>query len=297
MARAEKDGVIGADSSAGHLALGLNDRADADFAFSMKPRRTLAAFSVSSLLQAAILVALYFTGRVGLEVIGVLPTPESRCMSIWSTCSSPAPVAAAGVVATECRSRRGAPKPKGRVITVPAALTPTFEAKVEQPPLAQVTIPIQSMSQGLQDSLGAVQPIGPFTTSRGPGSGDGAGSGRGPGIGRGDWSRARSRKGRGTGDGVDDRVAARQSHVTVRVAPKTTTEAMVAMYRDRCGWPCIVRPNGTCTDARVTRAPDPPYGLDRAALEAVGRWRFVPGKKGTQSVSVPVSIQLDFSVR
>jgi TonB family protein len=299
VARAEKNGVIAADSSAGHLALGLNDRADANFEFSMKPRRTLAAFSVSFLLQATILVALYFTGRAGLQAIGVLPTPEESLRVDLVYLQQPGPGGGGGGGGNRMPEPPKKAEAKGQdSITVPAAPTPTFEATVEHPPLAQVIIPVQNTSQGLQDSLGAVQPIGPFTTSRGPGSGDGAGSGRGPGIGPGVGpglgpGRDGGMGGEvyGPGSGATDPVA------TLRVEPKYTSEAMLARVQGSVWITCIVRPNGICTDARVTRAPDPPYGLDRAALEAVGRWRFVPGRKGTQPVSVAVSIQLDFNVR
>jgi len=276
----------------------LSNGAADDFEFSTRPRRTLAAFGASLLLQTSVLAALYFTGRVGLQVVGVLPTPTESLNFDLTFLRQPGLGGGGGGGGNRMPEPPRKAEAQGQDrMTVPAALTPTFEAKREPPPLAQVIIPVQNLSQGLQDSLGVAQSPGP-PTSRGPGSGlgvgagdgDGIGPGRGPGLGPGS-TRGTGGDDYGPGSGATDPI------VTRRVDPKYTPEAMLAHLQGSVWVTCIVRPNGICTDARVTRAPDPPYGLDRAALEAVGQWRFVPGRKGNQPVSVPVSIQLDFSVR
>jgi len=184
-------------------------------------------------------------------------------------------------------------------ITVPAAPTPSPEPpKIDPPQLAQVTIPVQNMSQGLENQLGAIQAPGALTQSRGPGSGGGVGTGTGTGIGPGTGSGLGPGSGGGTGGGV----YAPGSGVTnpvpiVSPDPQYTPEAMLARIQGTVWVECIVRPNGQCTDARVIRAPDPAHGLDGAALRAVEKWRFRPGKRNGEDVSVRVSIELDFSLR
>jgi TonB family protein len=179
-------------------------------------------------------------------------------------------------------------------MTVPVAPTPTLEAKVEPPPLAQVNIPVQNVSQGLENQLGAIVAIGPLTQSRGSGTGGGVGTGTGTGIGPGTGSGLGPGSGGGTGGGVyGPGSGASDPTIRVRVDPQYTPEAMLARIQGSVWVTCIVRPTGVCTDARVTRAPDPPYGLDRAALKVVEQWRFFPGKKGNEPVSVQVSIELE----
>jgi len=297
--RAASSGPIGGDASAGHLALGLNDRSDARFDFAVQPRRTVVAVGASFLLQASILVALYFTGRVGPQAIGVsgqTTQASTRVDLVYLVRPGAGGGGGGGGNRTPDPPKRA--EGKGRdTITVPVAPTPSVEAKVEPPPLARLDIPVQSTAQGLQDSLGAAQEIGPLTTSRGPGSGDGTGGGRGKGDGNGDGPGVGDGRRGGTGDDYGPGSGATDPVVTVRVDPKYTPEAMLARVQGSVRVSCIVRPTGLCTDARVTRAPDPPYGLDRAALEAVGKWRFLPARKNNQPVSMTVSIELEFSVR
>jgi len=290
------------DTSAGHLALGLNDRADANFEFSIKPQRSIAAFGASFVLQAGILLLLYFTGRMGLQAIGVLPKQDPWVMpDLVFLANQPGPGGGGGGGGNKMPDPPKKAEAKGEdKITVPAAPAPTpvIEPKVEPPPLAQVNIPVQTVSQGLENQVGAIQPIGSLTQSRGSGSGGGVGTGTGTGIGPGTGSGLGPGSGGGTGGGVyGPGSGASDPTVSRRVDPQYTPEAMLARIQGSVWVTCIVRPNGICTDARVTRAPDPPYGLDRAALKAVEQWRFVPGRKGNEPVSVQVSIELEFSLR
>jgi len=288
------------DSSAGHLALGLNDRTDANFEFAIKPQRSIAAFAASFLLQAGVLLGLYFTGRAGLQAIGVLPKQDPWVMpDLVFLANQPGPGGGGGGGGNKMPDPPRKAEAKGeQKMTVPAAPTPTLEAKVEPPPLAQVTIPVQNMSQGLETQLGAIQAVGPPTLSRGPGSGGGVGTGTGTGIGPGTGSGLGPGSGGGMGGGVYQPGNGVTNPVPINSPdPQYTPEAMLARIQGTVWVECIVRPNGQCTDARVIRAPDPAHGLDGAALKAVEKWRFKPGMRGTEAVSVRVSIELDFSLR
>ena len=62
---------------------------------------------------------------------------------------------------------------------------------------------------------------------------------------------------------------------------------------------CVVLPDGTVGEVRVTRSLDPVFGLDQKAIVAAKQWRFVPGKirQTGQPVSVLVLIELTFTLR
>jgi TonB family protein len=48
---------------------------------------------------------------------------------------------------------------------------------------------------------------------------------------------------------------------------------------------------------KVTRSLDQTFGLDQEALKAARQWRFVPGTRFGQPVSVLVTIELTFTLR
>ena len=58
---------------------------------------------------------------------------------------------------------------------------------------------------------------------------------------------------------------------------------------------CIVLPDGTVGEARVTRSLDPI--LDKAAVAAAKQFRFSPGMKDGKPVSVRVPIEFTFTLR
>ena len=60
---------------------------------------------------------------------------------------------------------------------------------------------------------------------------------------------------------------------------------------------CIVQRTGRCTDFRIVRSIEPPFGLDREAIAAAGAWRFKPGTFGGEQVPVLVTIEVAFSIR
>jgi TonB family protein len=60
---------------------------------------------------------------------------------------------------------------------------------------------------------------------------------------------------------------------------------------------CIVQRTGRCTDFRIVRSIEPPFGLDREAIAAAGAWRFKPGTFAGEQVPVLVTIEVAFSIR
>jgi TonB family protein len=60
---------------------------------------------------------------------------------------------------------------------------------------------------------------------------------------------------------------------------------------------CVVLPDGTVGDVRVSRSLDPVFGLDREAIAAARRWRFTPGLLNGKPVPVIVTIELTFMLQ
>lgn len=297
---AESPNTPRVDTAAGHLSLGLGDHGAGDFQFGIKPQRTAAAFLVSFALQAGVVLLLYFVGRAGLQAVGVIAKNEPiEIPELVFKAHLEGPGGGGGGGGNRMPDPPKKAEAKGPdKITVPVA---PEVAPIEAPPptqVAQVNAPVIPTNSGAIDSLGAIQAIGPLTQSRGSGSGGGAGTGTGTGIGPGTGSGIGPGSGGGTGGGVyKPGSGVTDPYPTVRPDPQYTPEAMLARIQGEVWVECIVRPNGICTDAHVIRAPDPALGLDRAALKAVEQWRFRPGTKGGQPVSVQISIALEFSLR
>jgi protein TonB len=60
---------------------------------------------------------------------------------------------------------------------------------------------------------------------------------------------------------------------------------------------CVVRPDGNVSDVQVVRSLDSTFGLDQEAIKAAKQWRFVPGTRQGEPVSVLVTIELTFTLR
>jgi TonB family protein len=60
---------------------------------------------------------------------------------------------------------------------------------------------------------------------------------------------------------------------------------------------CTVRQDGSVTDIQVVRSLDPTFGLDQEAIKAARQWRFAPGTRMGQPVSVQITIELTFTLR
>jgi protein TonB len=79
--------------------------------------------------------------------------------------------------------------------------------------------------------------------------------------------------------------------------PQYTSEAMRARAQGAITVECVVQTNGVCTNIRVLRSLNPPFGLDQEAIKAAAQWRFRPGMRRGQPVPVVVTMQIEFAVR
>jgi TonB family protein len=83
--------------------------------------------------------------------------------------------------------------------------------------------------------------------------------------------------------------------VITEVKPQYTSEARTARIEGVVELECVVLPDGTIGEVRVTRTLDP--GLDAEAVKAVKQWRFKPGARDGRPVAVLVPIEMAFSLR
>ena len=188
-------------------------------------------------------------------------------------------------------------------ITVPVApvpkLEPPLQANIEPNPVEQLVIPAVQLAAATDSLPGVIQgPAGPPTLSQGPGTGGGAGTGRGTGIGPGTGPGLGPGSGGGTGGGVY-RIG---SGVTppielLKGKPEYTAEAMRARIQGSVWVECVVQPSGVCSDIQIVRSLDPTFGLDDEAIKSVRKWRFRPGTRLGQPVSVLVTIEVEFHLR
>ena len=187
--------------------------------------------------------------------------------------------------------RKAQAEQKKDPISVPAPKPPdpTPEQPKEPPPV-EMTVPFQPMSAAEMTLPGVVTPSAPTTGGAGTGPGTGAGSGQGSGLGPG--------FGGGFGGGAY-RPGSGISLPTVlrEVKPAYTADAMRAKVQGSVWLECIVMPDGTVGDVKVTRSLDPIFGLDQEAIKAAKQWRFRPGMRQGEPVPVIITIELTFTLR
>ena len=186
-------------------------------------------------------------------------------------------------------------------LTVPVekAPTPTPEPPKPEPPPAELLIPAQTMAAAEQTLPGVIQPSVPVVSeSQGAGSGGGAGTGTGQGIGSGQGSGLGAGFGGGTGGGAYRPGAGITLPVVLReVKPAYTADAMRAKVQGSVWLECIVLPDGSVGEVRVTRSLDPIFCLDQEAIKAAKMWRFRPGMRQGDPVPVIITIELTFTLR
>lgn len=77
-----------------------------------------------------------------------------------------------------------------------------------------------------------------------------------------------------------------------KVDPEYTEEARAANYQGTVVLYVEIGPDGTASKVKVVRSPG--LGLDEKAIEAVRQWRFRPGQKDGQPVTVTATIEVNF---
>jgi periplasmic protein TonB len=133
--------------------------------------------------------------------------------------------------------------------------------------------------------------VGP--PSNGPGSGGGIGSGSGGGIGSGKGGGYGPGEGGGAGGGVFRIGGGVSAPVPIfKVEPEYSEEARKAKFQGTVVLSIIIDEHGMPTNFHVVRPLG--LGLDEKAVEAVQKWRFLPGKKDGHPVAVIASVEVNF---
>jgi TonB family protein len=291
------------NSSAGHLAVHLDAHSvDVPFLFEQQQKRMAPAALASLGSHAAIVLVVFLIVHAGAGAPATAPVlPDVNPNQIvWL--SQPGPGGGGGGGGNKMKEPpRKAELPGKDKITVPVAKAPALEtvAKNEPNPVEQLNIPAKSLAAAAELLSGALEaPPGPPTASLGSGSGGGAGTGRGSGIGPGTGDGLGPGSGGGTGGGVyQPGNGVTLPKVQHEERPAYTSDAMRAKVQGTVLLQCVVRPDGTVGDVQVVRSLDPTFGLDQQAVNAARRWRFFPGTRLGEPVSVLVTIELTFTLR
>jgi len=294
------------NSSAGHLSVHVEGAhpPEVPFLFEQQQKRLGPAFLASIAWHVGMSILTVIAIRYGTydtTTAAVLPQ-EPPSGIIWI--AEPGPGGGGGGGGNQMpEPPKKAELPGKDKLTVPVTKPPAMEApkeqKPEQPQIAQLNIPAQTLSSGLNELPGAIEaPPGPPTQSQGSGTGGGSGTGRGTGIGSGTGSGLGPGSGGGTGGGVYKLGTGVTTPVLVHeVKPQYTSDAMRAKVSGTVLIECVVQTDGTVSDVRVIRSLDSTFGLDEEAMKAARQWRFRPGTMQGQPVPVLITIELQFTLR
>jgi TonB family protein len=183
------------------------------------------------------------------------------------------------------------PKLSNRQFTPPEAVLNNLHPKLAMDPsiIAQANMPIPNVNMTqLGDPFGKNGPL-----SNGTGSGGGIGSGSGGGVGSGRGAGFGPGEGGNFGGGVF-RVGGGVSAPTLilKVDPEYSEEARKAKFQGTVVLAVVVDETGRATQFKVVRPLG--MGLDEKAIEAVQKWRFVPGKKDGHAVAVMATVEVNF---
>jgi protein TonB len=176
-------------------------------------------------------------------------------------------------------------------ISVPAQKPPDpTPEQPKEPPPQELVVPFKPMSEAEMTLPGVISPSAPTTGGAGSGPGTGAGTGQGSGLGP------------GFGGGFGGGAYRPGSGITLptvlrEVKPAYTADAMRAKVQGSVWLECIVMPDGSVGEVKVTRSLDPIFGLDQEAIKAAKLWRFRPGMRQGEPVPVIITIELTFTLR
>ncbi|MEW6319836.1 MAG: energy transducer TonB [Acidobacteriota bacterium] len=273
--------------------------AEVHFLFEQRQSRVGVLASIGSHLAVALIIAVvlkYAPEPIRAEI----EQPPSPDGIIWL--AEPGPGGGGGGGGNENpEPPKPAELPGKEKITVPVERPPeiTPPKDVEDiPPLEALNIPARTLASAEVTLPGAIESANVSSISQGAGTGGGAGTGTGTGIGSGQGSGLGPGFGGGTGGGAYRPGAGITVPRVVReVKPQYTADAMRAKVQGTVWVECIVLPDGTVGDVRVTRSLDPVFGLDQEAVRAAREWRFIPGTKDGEPVPVIVTIELTFTLR
>jgi protein TonB len=269
--------------------LGLDDR-PAEYTFGFESAKSKVGAGTSIATHLAVIAVMVLIARFAPQA---LPPEVMETLNIDMAVFLPTPGPGGG------GGGGGDPKPapirKAQVekkvdpISVPAPAEPV-PTKVEEPPPIEMTVPFKPMADAAMTLPGVISPSAPTTGGAGTGPGTGAGSGQGSGLGPG--------FGGGFGGGAFRPGSGVSLPQVVReVKPAYTADAMRAKVQGSVWLECIVMPDGSVGDVKVTRSLDPIFGLDQEAIKAAKNWRFRPGMRQGEPVPVIITIELTFTLR
>jgi len=162
------------------------------------------------------------------------------------------------------------------------------ETTVIAPQLSTIT-PLPNIAFG--DPNGVSGPL-----SAGPGTGGGIGTGTGGGISSGKGGGVGPGDGGGIGGGVFNvGGGVSEPRLLSQTQPEYSDDARKARIQGTVELLVIVNPDGTVKFDTVRQSLG--YGLDQRAIDAVKKWKFVPGKKDGKAVATYVSVLVNFSLR
>jgi protein TonB len=281
----------------GHLTVRPEDLGPTEvrFMFENQEKRTWGAGTASVAAHLAFIAIVILISQLVPERVYQTVLPERLSEDIvWLV--EPGPGGGGGGGNKSPEPPKQAELPGKEKISVPAVKPPDPEPtpeppKEEPPPLVELNIPAQQMAAATTVAPGALDPTPtPGTDSRGSGTGTGAGPGQGSGLGPG--------SGGGTGGGVYDLGSGVEPpRILQKVDPRYTAEAMRAKVQGTVIVQAVVLPDGSVTDVEVIKSLDPTFGLDQEAVRAARQWRFHPGTRFGEPVSVRISIELAFTLR
>jgi protein TonB len=161
------------------------------------------------------------------------------------------------------------------------------EPTIIAPQLAQVQLPTMVFG----DPNGVVGP-----PSAGPGTGGGIGTGRGTGVGAGRGAGLGPGEGGGVGGGVFSvGGGVSEPQPTYTILPEYSDDGRKGRIQGTVELLIVVKADGTVDFQNVRKSLG--YGLDQKAIEAVRKWKFLPGKKDGAPVATLVSVSVNFSLR
>ena len=305
MAESTQPGGRPAKSTAGPLTVRPDGPRELTFLVGQQSKRLVPAFFTSFLLDVGIVLMLVLLNRYGVSLTSSAATlpEEPNEHIVWL--NEPGPGGGGGGGGNKMKEPpKVAELPGKDKITVPVEKPPKLEVKLEAkndppPQLEQLNIPAKMLGASTESLPGIIENApGPPTLSLGSGSGTGAGTGTGSGIGSGVGSGLGAGFGGGTGGGVyQPGNGVTLPRVIREVKPQYTSDAMRAKIQGAVLLQCVVRPDGSISDVQVVRSLDPTFGLDQEAMKAARQWRFAPGTRMGQPVSVQITIELTFTLR
>jgi protein TonB len=265
--------------------LRLDDRPDV-YSFGLVNEKSKVGAGVSTLAHLGLVAVFLVIVRLAPQALPPEITESLKLDFVFLPIPGPGGGGGGGDKTPEPPRKVEVAKPKDPV-SVPTQPTPVPEPPKEIPE-TPMTLPFQQMSAAEMTLPGAVTPS--TTTSTGSGTGSGAGPGTGSGMGPG--------HGGGFGGGAYRPGAGITLPSVLReVKPAYTADAMRAKVQGSVWLECIVMPDGTVGDVKVTRSLDPIFGLDQEAIKAAKQWRFRPGMRQGEPVPVIITIELTFTLR